>query len=147
VFWLRRAWHLGAITHGEVRHLPPVPRLRAAGQRRHRAARRRLEGRHTGAARISAPAPAKGKKAAPPSDGDDVPASAPSDDDDEATTDASGPAADGPVADGPTADSPAADGLAGADAPPSEKSSGDAADTPEGSAAGRVVPGAGLSLK
>ncbi|TVU30144.1 hypothetical protein EJB05_21752, partial [Eragrostis curvula] len=95
-----------------------------------------------------APAPAKGKKAAPPSkDDEEAPAPGPSDDDAsaDAPADAPGPAADGPVADGPAADGPTADGPADADAPASEQSD-DAADAPEGSAAGRVVAGAGLGI-
>ncbi|CAL4887997.1 unnamed protein product [Urochloa decumbens] len=94
----------------------------------------------------TAPAPAKGKKEAP--------APAPSDDnggaDAPADADALGPAADGPAADGPAADGPGADGPAAdgpaADAPAHNKGSDDAADAPEGSAAGRVVAGAGLGI-
>uniref|UniRef100_A0A0D9VFQ8 FAS1 domain-containing protein n=1 Tax=Leersia perrieri TaxID=77586 RepID=A0A0D9VFQ8_9ORYZ len=86
------------------------------------------------------PSPSKGKKEAPvpgPSDDDagaDAPADAPAD----------GPVADGPAADGPMADGPTADGPAEADAPAHEKS--DAADAPEGSAAGRAMAGAGAGL-
>ncbi|KAK3154061.1 hypothetical protein QOZ80_2BG0185400 [Eleusine coracana subsp. coracana] len=98
-------------------------------------------------AKAPAPAPAKGKKKAapPPSDAEEeAPAPGPSDDDDEASADAPaadgpGPSADGPVADGPMADGPSADGPAGA-------GSDDAADAPEGSAAGRVLAGAGLGI-
>ncbi|KAK8462122.1 hypothetical protein SEVIR_1G154600v4 [Setaria viridis] len=96
-----------------------------------------------------APAPAaKGKKGAPSPKDEETPAPAPSDDDggaDAPDADAPGPAADGPAADGPTADGPGADGPA-ADAPAHKKSSDDAADAPEGSAAGRVVAGAGLGI-
>jgi hypothetical protein len=136
VFQLCPARHLGGVAHIEVCRLLTVQRLHVAGQRHHRAARRRREGRRLTASepRASALVPAKGKKAAPPSDGDDAPASTPSDDDDEATPDASGPAADGAVADGPTADGPlpAVDGPAGANAPASMRSS----DNAEGCARG-----------
>ncbi|GJN21006.1 hypothetical protein PR202_gb08451 [Eleusine coracana subsp. coracana] len=96
---------------------------------------------------VGGKAPAKGKKKAapPPSDAEEeAPAPGPSDDDDEASADAPaadgpGPSADGPVADGPMADGPSADGPAGA-------GSDDAADAPEGSAAGRVLAGAGLGI-
>ncbi|CAL5022138.1 unnamed protein product [Urochloa decumbens] len=94
----------------------------------------------------TAPAPAKGKKEAPapaPSD-DDGGADAPADADAPGPA-ADGPAADGPAADGPGADGPAADGPA-ADAPAHNKGSDDAADAPEGSAAGRVVTVAVLGI-
>ncbi|GJM84959.1 hypothetical protein PR202_ga00676 [Eleusine coracana subsp. coracana] len=96
--------------------------------------------------KVAAPAPAKGKKKAapPPSDGEEeAPALGPSDDDeasaDAPAADGPGPSADGPVADGPMADGPSADGPAGA-------GSDDAADAPEGSAAARVLAGAGLGV-
>lgn len=100
-----------------------------------------------------APTPAtKGKKGAPPPKDEEAPAAGPSDDDSttDAPADAPGPAADGPAADGPaadgtTSDGPAADGPA-ADAPTHKKSSDEAADAPEGSAAGSVVADAGLGI-
>ncbi|CAN6238076.1 unnamed protein product [Urochloa humidicola] len=97
----------------------------------------------------TAPAPAaKGKKEAPapaPSGDDDGGADAPADADAPGPAAADGPTVDGPAADGPGADGPAADGPA-ADAPAHKKGSDDAADAPEGSAAGRVVAGAGLGI-
>ncbi|CAD6251016.1 unnamed protein product [Miscanthus lutarioriparius] len=103
----------------------------------------------SGKATAPAPAPApatKGKKGAPPPKDEEAPAPAPSDDaSTDAPADAPGPAADGPTADGPAADGPMADGPA-ADAPAHKKSSDEAADAPEGSAAGRVVAAAGLGI-
>ncbi|KAG0532908.1 hypothetical protein BDA96_04G146000 [Sorghum bicolor] len=95
----------------------------------------------------TAPAPAtKGKKEAAPPNDKEAPAPAPSDDaSTDAPADAPGPAADGPTADGPAADGPTADGPA-PDAPAHKKSSDEAADAPEGSAAGRVVAAAGLGI-
>ncbi|AQK69744.1 Fasciclin-like arabinogalactan protein 14 [Zea mays] len=94
-----------------------------------------------------APGPAtKGKKGAPPSKDEEAPAPAPSDDASaDAPADAPGPAADGPTADGPAADAPTADGPA-ADAPAHKKSSDEAADAPEGSAAGRIKAAARLGI-
>ncbi|KAF0909910.1 hypothetical protein E2562_001174 [Oryza meyeriana var. granulata] len=66
----------------------------------------------------------------------DAPAPGPSDDDASADAPADAPA--------PTADGPTADGPAEADAPAHDKSN--AADAPEGSAAGRAVAGAGLGI-
>ncbi|EES04994.1 fasciclin-like arabinogalactan protein 14 [Sorghum bicolor] len=105
----------------------------------------------------TAPAPAtKGKKEAAPPNDKEAPAPAPSDDaSTDAPADAPGPAADGPTADGPAADGPTADGPAAdgptadgpaPDAPAHKKSSDEAADAPEGSAAGRVVAAAGLGI-
>jgi hypothetical protein len=96
-----------------------------------------------------APAPAtKGKNGAPSPKDEEAPAPALTDDDggaDAPDADAPGPAADSPTADGPGADSPAADGPA-ADVPAHKKSSDDAADAPEGSAAGTVVSSACLEI-
>jgi hypothetical protein len=111
----------------------------------------------SGKATAPTPAPAtKGKKGAPPPKDEEGPAPAPSDDaSTDAPADAPGPAADGPTADGPAADGPTADGPAAdgptadgpvADAPAHKKSSDEAADAPEGSAAGRVVAAAGLGI-
>ncbi|OEL17095.1 Fasciclin-like arabinogalactan protein 14 [Dichanthelium oligosanthes] len=95
--------------------------------------------------KATAPAPAPATKGAPPAKDEEASAPAPSDDDTgaDAPADAPGPAADGPEADGPATDGPTVDGPA-ADAPAHKKSSDDAADAPEGSAAGRVVASAGL---
>ncbi|KAL5211428.1 hypothetical protein ABZP36_022275 [Zizania latifolia] len=89
-----------------------------------------------------APSPSKGRKAASPPKPE---APAPSSSDDasaDAPADAPAPSADGPAADGPTADGPAE-----ADVPAHDKSGDDAADAPEGSAAGaRAVAGSNLGI-